>query len=440
MFALNRSTMGASAGATRRSAEEVAPRMALSDTSVRNAKPKQSPYKLADGKGLFLLVQPSGSRLWRMKYRVNGRDDAGLPKRVEKKLSLGTYPEIGLKEARELRDAARSQLANGIDPAVEKKRQRALQKVAAVNTFAATAKAFIEKSRRDGLSDATVLKREWLLRILEKPLGKRPISEVTPIEILAAVRPYEQANKHETACRALQFIGQIFRYAVANQLAPSDPTRDLRGALIRPTAKPRAAIVDEQGVSELLRAIDGYSGHPLTQIALRLSPLVFVRPGELRQAEWTEVDLEKAVWRIPLGRMKSRREHVVPLSRQAVELFRKAQQFTAGERYVFRGLRTRTRPMSENTIAAALRRLGYSGEEMSAHGFRAMASSLLNESGRWSPDAVERALAHKDRDRVRGLYHRGAHWNERVQMAQWWADYLDQLRERPTKARLMVAA
>jgi integrase len=402
--------------------------MALSVTTLRNAKPKARPYKLADEKGLFLLVQPSGGMLWRFKYRIDGRDAAGNPKRVEKKLGLGTFPEIGLKDARDLRDEARALLAKGIDPADKKRRDKQAAKVSAANTFSAVAKAYIEKNARDGLAEATVCKRKWFLSLLEKAIGHRPIAEIEPFAILDAVRPYEAAKNDEKAHRTLQFVGQVFRYAIANQLAPSDPTRDLRGALASRKPKHHAAILEPKRVGELLRAIDGYEGQPITRIAMQLSPYVFVRPGELRRAEWAEIDLETAVWRIPGSKMKGRQEHAVPLSKQAVALLRETGALTAGGRYVFPSIRTPADPMSENTVNAGLRRLGYTGDEMTAHGFRSTASTLLNESGKWSSDAIERALAHKDKDAVRAAYHRGAHWGERVEMAQWWADYLDMLR------------
>ncbi len=402
--------------------------MALSITTLRNVKPKAQPYKLADEKGLFLLVQPSGGMLWRMKYRIDGRDDEGNPKRIEKKLGLGTFPEVGLKEARQLRDRARELLAKGIDPAEKKRRDKHAAKVSAANSFSAVAKLYIDKNRREGLAEATIVKREWFLRLVEKPLGSRPIAEIQPFEVLEAVRPYEAAKNDEKAHRTLQFIGQVFRYAIACQLAPSDPTRDLRGALTSRKPKHLAAILEPKKAGELLRAVDGYDGNPLTLIALKLSAVLFVRPGELRRAEWAELDFGAAIWTIPAEKMKMRREHVVPLSSQAIELLREAEKFTGGGRYIFPSIRTHVRPMSENTVNAALRRLGFSGDEMTAHGFRAMASTLLNESGKWSPDAIERALAHKDTDGIRAAYHRGTHWAERVEMAQWWADYLDTLR------------
>lgn len=395
--------------------------MALTDSAIRALKPRDRAYKVSDEKGLYLQVTPAGGRLWRLKFRTPGG--------VEKKLSFGGYPDIGLKEARELRDRARSMVANGIDPADKKRRDKRAAKVSADNTFNAVARDYIAKNRRDGLSEATVAKREWFVRLVQRSLGGRPVSEIQPFEILDAVRPFEAAKNDEKAHRTLQFIGQVFRYAVANQIAASDPTRDLRGALASRKPKNLAAILEPSAVGELLRNIDAYKGAPLTTLALQLSPLVFVRPGELRRAEWSEIDLEAAVWRIPAAKMKAKIEHVVPLNRQAVAILRQAADLTAGGRYVFPSIRSRFDPMSENTVNAALRRLGYTGDEMTAHGFRSTASTLLNESGRWSPDAIERALAHKDKDLVRAAYHRGAHWQERVAMAQWWGDYLDSLRD-----------
>jgi integrase len=395
--------------------------VALTDSAIRVLKPRDKAYKVADEKGLYLQVTPTGGRLWRVKFRAQGG--------VEKKLSLGAYPDISLKSARELRDAARSMIARGVDPAEQKRRDRRAAKLAAANTFSAIAKDYIAKNARDGLADATVRKREWFLSLVEKSLGGRPIAEIQPFEVLDAVRPYEAAKNDEKAHRTLQFVGQVFRYAIANQLAPSDPTRDLRGALASRKPKHHAAILEPRRVGELLRAIEGYEGQPLTRLALQLSPLVFVRPGELRRAEWAEIDLEAAVWRIPAAKMKARAEHAVPLSAQAVAILRRAAELTCDGRFVFPSIRSADSPMSENTVNAAIRRLGYTGDEMTAHGFRAMASTLLNESGKWSPDAIERALAHKDKDTVRAAYHRGSHWQERVAMAQWWADHLDNLRE-----------
>lgn len=394
--------------------------MALTDSSIRSLKPRDKAYKVADEKGLYLLVTPAGGKLWKLKFR----NAVG----TEKKLSLGSYPELGLKDARRLRDEARSTLVSGVDPAEKKQFDKVTAKIKADNSFSVVAKTYIEKNKRDGKADATVRKREWFLSLVEKAIGSRPIADIQPIEVLNAVRPYEAAKNDEKAHRTLQFVGQVFRYAVANQLAPRDPTRDLRGALASRKPKHHAAILEPKKVGELLRAIDGYDGFPTTKFALLLSPLVFVRPGELRHAEWQEISLDEAVWRIPASKMKSRAEHAVPLSRQAVTILGSLKDLQGEGRYVFPSIRTPKSPMSENTVNAALRRMGFTGDEMTAHGFRAMASTLLNESGKWSADAIERALAHKDKDAVRAAYHRGQHWQERVDMAQWWADYLDTLR------------
>lgn len=395
--------------------------MVMTDTTLRSLKPAAKVYKVADEKGLYIQVTPAGGKLWKLKYR----NKVG----AEKKLSLGAYPDVSLKMARELRDTARARLAEGIDPAEQKQRDKRAAKVSAANSFEAVAKAYIAKNKRDGLADATVRKREWFLDLVRKRLGPRPIAEIEPYEILDAVRPFEAAKNDEKAHRTLQFIGQVFRFAVANQITKSDPTRDLRGALSSRKPRHLAAILEPTKVGELMRAIAGYDGQPITQLALKLSPYVFVRPGELRRAEWAEIDFKEAVWRIPAAKMKGRQEHVVPLAHQSNAILEQTREITGSGKYVFPSLGSWLRPMSENTINAALRRLGFGKDDMTAHGFRATASTLLNESGKWSPDAIERALAHKGKDQIRAAYHRGTHWEERVAMAQWWADYLDRLRD-----------
>lgn len=392
--------------------------MALTDTAIRNAKPGEKPKKMFDERGLFLLVQPSGGKLWRLKYRYLGK---------EKKLSLGRYPDVSLKVARERRDEARTLLANGTDPASVKAEIANERLEAAANTFSSIAEEYIAKIEKEGRAAITIKKTRWLLSLLEGDLCNRPITEITPAELLTTLQKVEVKGHLETARRMRSLSGRIFRYAVATSRGNSDPSALLRGALVAPTVKHHSAILEPAKVGELLRAIEGFSGQPLTHLALKLTPHVFVRPGELRRAEWSEFDLERAIWTITAEKMKMRDPHVVPLSRQALCLLEAAQAISAGQRYVFSSLYPGNRPMSENTINAALRRLGYSGKEMTAHGFRAMASTLLNESGRWSSDAIERALAHKDANAIRGIYHRGAHWDERVEMAQWWSDYLDRL-------------
>lgn len=393
--------------------------MPLSDTAIRNAQHGPKPIKLSDERGLFLLLQPSGGKLWRLKYRIMGK---------EKKLSLGVYPDISLKEARKRRDEARALIANGDDPAIVKQDAARQAKAAAANTFSAVGSEYIDRQAQDGRAAVTIGKTRWLFSLMEPDLGKRPIADITPAELLEVLQKVEGKGHHETARRMRSLSGRIFRYAVATSRATADPSALLKGALVVPKVAHHSAILEPKEVGALLRAIDGYSGQPLTCLALQLTPHVFVRPGELRRAEWGEFDLEKAIWAIPAEKMKMRNAHVVPLSRQSLEILEATRAISAGQRYVFSSLYPGKRPMSENTINAALRRLGFTGEEMTAHGFRAMASTLLNESGKWSPDAIERALAHKDGNAVRAVYHRGAHWAERVEMAQWWSDYLDSLR------------
>ena len=397
--------------------------MPLTDVAIRNSKPRDKPYKVGDTLGLFLLVQPSGGKLWRVKYRIDGK---------EKKLAIGIYPQVGLAEARRRRDAARELVAAGKDPGREKQREKVRSRIQAETTFDAIAAEFCQKRRRDGQKAwavSTATRSEYLLSLLKGSIGKLPITDIEPADVLIAVRKIERKGQLESARRTLQLAGAVFRYAVATARLPSDPTRDLRGALTAPTVTHYGAIIDPARVGELLRAIDGYEGQPITKLAMQLAPHVFVRPGELRHAEWSEFDFEGALWTIPAGKTKMRKDHLVPLSRQSIAILEDLRTLTGPHGYVFPSLRSRKRPMSDNTINAGLRRLGYSTDEMTAHGFRAMASTLLNESGKWHPDAIERALAHGDSDRVRAAYHRGAHWKERVAMAQWWSDHLDQLRK-----------
>lgn len=399
--------------------------MPLTDTAIRAAKPGQRPYKLGDSLGLFLLVQPSGGKLWRLKYRVDGR---------EKKVGFGTYSEVSLAEARRRRDEARELVAAGKDPSREKQRGKIRSRELSQNTFAGIAAEYCEKRKRDGSkpwAPATASRSEYLIGLLTPTIGRMAIGEIEPIDILSAIRKFEVKGNLESARRTLQLASAVFRYAVSTARLSSDPTRDLRGVLTSPNVTHYGAITDPTRVGQLLRAIDGYDGQGITIYALRIAPHVFVRPGELRHADWAEIDLDASVWIIPAEKMKMRKPHHVPLSRQATEIIREVKDITGPSGFIFPSIRTRTRPMSENTINGALRRLGYTTDEMTGHGFRAMASTLLNESGKWSSDAIERALAHGDADKVRAAYHRGAHWKERVEMAQWWSDHLDGLRAAP---------
>jgi integrase len=394
--------------------------MALTDTAIRLAKSGDTDRKLADEKGLYLLVTATGSKLWRLKYRIGGK---------EKKLALGAYPEIGLKDARARRDEARKVAQAGSDPALAKREARIAKRIAAGNTFAVVAEEYIAKLEAEGRADVTIGKTRWLLGKLAPALGSRPVSEISPHELLSVLKASERAGHRETARRLRSFASRVFRYAVATARATVDPAQPLLGALIAPVAKHHAAITDPVELGGLLRAIESYSGQPITKLAMQFTAHVFQRPGEVRQAEWSEIDFDKAVWTIPAARMKQRQPHRVPLSQQAISILGEARAVSGDGRFVFPKLGSSLKPMCENAINGALRRMDYGPDQMTAHGFRSTASTLLNESGKWNPDAIERALSHADGDQVRAAYHRGAHWPERVAMAQWWSEHLAVLRD-----------
>lgn len=388
----------------------------LTEVAIRNAKPREKPYKLFDGEGLFLLVTTAGARHWRFKYRYAGR---------EKLISLGSYPAIPLKLARERRLEARTLVAREIDPSAKRKAERD----ASSDTFKAIATEWLDLQRKK-LSPSTLKKSTWVLeRLLYPYIGTKPVAAITAPDILTALRRTEVRGKHETTHRAKQVAGVVFRYAIATGRAERDPTTDLRGALAPVVTTNRAAITQPARIGQLLRAIDGYEGQLTTEIALRLAPYVFVRPGELRNARWEDIELggQHPQWRLPAAQTKMKDEHIVPLSTQAVALLKELHPLTGPNGLVFPSLRAGSRPISENTINAALRRLGYSREEMCSHGFRAMASTNLNELG-YSPDVIELQLAHKERNKVRAAYNRAQRLVERRQMMQAWADFLDTLR------------
>lgn len=385
----------------------------LTNAAIKAAKPG----KLFDGGGLYLDVRPGGSRYWRMKYRHAGK---------ERLLSFGVYPEVALAEARRRRDAAREVLRDGKDPGVLRRAHRLAATEAAANSFEAVGREWLATQQKK-LAPATYKKSEWLLNNVWPWLGPKPIAEIDAAMLLAALRRIEARGAHETAHRTKDKCGQVFRFAIATGRATRNPSAELRGALAPVVRTSRAAITDPTIMGELLRAIDGYGGQYATCCALRLAPLVFVRPGELRQAEWTELDLDAAVWRIPAGKMKMREAHVVPLASQAVAILRDLEPLTGKGRYVFPSSRTGDRPMSENTVNAALRRLGFDKDTMTGHGFRAMASTALNELG-WAPDVIERQLAHAERNKVRSAYNRAQYMIERRRMMSAWADYLEGLR------------
>ena len=394
--------------------------MPLTDTAIRNAKPKGKSYKLADGFGLYLLVNPTGSRLWRMKYRIEGR---------EKLLAIGSYPAVPLAKARERRDTARKALAEGADPSALKKQAREDARAAPTNTFRAVAEEHQAKLAREGRAEVTLAKRRWLLDFVHPLIGDRDVSTVTSAEVLQALRQVEATGHHETARRLRAVVGSVFRYAIATARAENDPTFALRGALTTPKVRHRPAVTTSSDLSRVLRAIDGYQGQAAARAALRLMPILFSRPGELRAARWPEFDLDKAIWSVPAERMKMRRAHRVPLPPQAVAILEELKAVTGREDYVFPCIGAARKSISENTLNGALRRLGIGPDVATAHGFRATASTLLNESGLWNPDAIERQLAHAENHEVRRAYLRGEHWEERVRMMAWWADYLNSLRE-----------
>ena len=397
--------------------------MALSDTRVKSLKAGVKPdgtatsktYRVTDEKGLYIEITPKGGKRWRFKYRFGGK---------EKLLSLGVYPEIALKEARNRRDIHRRQVAEGIDPSDLRKAEK--QSTGEQNSFEAVAREWHNKfsaTWSESHSSRTIIRLEqntfpWL--------GGKNINDITATELLTVLRRVESRGALETAHRVNQICGQVFRYAIATGRAERDPAADLKGALPPAKAKHHPSITEHIKVGGLIRAIQGFTGTIITATALKLSPLVFVRPGELRQAEWSEIYLGKAEWRIPAEKMKMRVVHIVPLSKQAVSVLREIEPITGRGKYVFPSNRTITRPMSDNTINAALRRLGYTKDEMTAHGFRSMASTILNEQG-WHGDAIERQLAHSEGNGVRAAYNYAQHLPERKKMMQAWADYLDEL-------------
>lgn len=392
--------------------------MALSFAAVNAAKGKTKPYKLADSRGLYLLVAPEGGRYWRMNYRFDAK---------QRTLAFGVYPDVGLADARAKRDAARKLLAEGIDPPAKRRQEEAQAKAKAENTFKAVATEWLAKCEAEGRSPATLRKLSWLLEFTYPALGERAIDEITAPDLLAVLRTVEVRGRHESARRLRGTCGTVFRYAIATGRAERDISADLIGALVAPKVVHRAAVLEPKAVGQLLRAIDGYDGQPTVQIALRLAPHLFARPGELRLAEWEEFDPDEALWNIPASKTKMRRPHRVPLSKQVIALLEHLAKISGDGRYLFPSVRSASRSMSDNTLNAALRRLGYDKTQMTAHGFRAMASTLLNESGRWHPDAIERQLAHIEKNEVRRAYARGEHWADRVAMMQYWSDYLEQL-------------
>lgn len=394
--------------------------MALTDTFVKQVKHTGKPAgdKHTDSKGMYLLVKAAG-KYWRMDY-------AHADKR--KTLALGVYPDVSLAQARQARDKARKLLAQGIDPSTAKREDKQATAAAAANTFDLVAREWLAKTAADRQVTTQDKITAWLEKDVIPYIGKMPISAIGPRDVLAALRKMEARGALDSVQRVKQVCGQVFRYAVATGSAERDVTQDLKGALATAVPKHFSAITEPKQAGELLRSIFAYTGHPCTLAALKLSPLVFVRPGELRQAEWAEIDLEAAEWRIPASKMKMRVDHLVPLSAQAVEILRSVQPITGHGQYVFPSLRTGERPMSENTINAALRGMGYAKEVHSAHGFRAMARTIMDEVLGERVDLIEHQMAHAVKDANGRAYNRTAHLPARRVMMQTWADYLDKLR------------
>lgn len=412
--------------------------MALTDLACRTAKTQEKPLKLNDERGLMLLVTPKGSKWWRFRYKFQGKGQM---------LSLGVYPDVSLKEARARRDEARTLIADGVNPSVKRKVEKLERAEANGNSFELWAKQWMEAQTRVW----TQRHAERVLRDFERDIfpaiGTRPVSEVEPKELLRVLKQVEERGALVTAKRLRQCCGAVFRFAVAHGVAKYDPSSVLVGALRSARPEHHATITDPAAIGELLRAISAYNGTFVARSALKLAPLVFVRTGELREAQWSEFDLDAAEWRIPAERMKMRAPHIVPLSKQAIAILQELQHFTGKPMplkphlplYLFPSERTRERPMSNNTILAALRRMGYAAGEMTGHGFRSMASTLLNEHG-WNRDAIERQLAHGERDKVRAAYNYAEHLPERRRMMQAWADYLDQLSQGTKKVVPLQAA
>lgn len=413
--------------------------MALTEFRIKALRPRATLYRVADGKGLCVEVTPSGSKLWRYRYRHANKATM---------VSFGAWPEVSLAAARERHMEARAVLRLGVAPAAERQATKTRAVHAAANTFGAIALEWFGKQVA-GMAQATQKKARLHLGLphakeampnrlpRQRPLipptfSLRPIRDLGPVDVLAVLRPVETKGHMETAHRMQQRISQVFRYAIATGRAERDPTTDIRGALAPVVSTSRAALTNPLDISRLLRALEGYEGKPATRAALRLSPLLFVRPGELRAMEWVEIDWDAAEWRIPAAKMKMKQNHTVPLSDQALAVLRELQAVTGGYRFAFPGAWSDEKPMSDGAVNRALRSMGFDGDTHTGHGFRAMASTRLNEMG-WAPDVIERQLAHAERNKVRAAYNRASYMEERHQMMQQWADYLDMLKADPGK-------
>jgi len=395
--------------------------------AIEKARPRAKPYKLSDGNGLHLLVEPNGSKLWRFRYHYD---------RKEKMMSLGSFPEVSLASARTKRDEARKLVAAGTDPLQQKLLDKIAAAASAKNTFGAIVEDYLEELAEKGVAESTMTKNRWLLQELAQPLSKRPITEIKPAEILPILKRVEKSGRRETARRLRGAIGTVFRYAIANLKAENDPTFALRGSLLAPKVQHRPAITDERQLGALMVSIDEYDGWPTVRAALQLIALTMTRPVEIRLMRRSEINWPKATWHIPAERMKMRRPHDVPLSKQALGVLRDIWDLSHGEGLVLPSVRSTVKPLSENAMNSALRRMGYTKDQMCPHGFRSSASTILNERGH-DNDVIETALAHMDEDEVRRAYNRAKYWPQRVKLLQDWADLLDEFRK--FSASAMVA-
>lgn len=390
----------------------------LTQVAVQAAKSRERPYKLSDGGGLFLLIETNGSKLWRFRYQFD---------RKEKMLSLGSFPDVTIAQARTKRDEARAVLSSGVDPARKREQDRIIASIAASNTFGVIVSEYIARLQNENTAASTISKNKWLLEDLAAPLTKRPIAEITPTEILQILQRIEKSGRRDTAHRLRGTLGSVFRFAVVTQRAPLDPTTALKGALLKVEVKHRAAITDERKLGALMLSIDEYDGWPTLRAALLLLALTMVRPGEVRHMRKSEIVFPKALWRIPAERMKMRKPFDVPLSRQALAIVREMWDLTPGNGLLLPSIRSASKPLSENAMNSALRRMGYGKDEVTAHGFRSSASTILNERG-FDDDVIEAALAHEEEDDVRRAYNRATYLKERMVLMQQWADLLDEFR------------
>ncbi len=393
--------------------------MPLTDVKIRKAKPRPKSYKMSDGGGLFLLVRPGGGKLWQQKYRFLGR---------ERLLSHGQYPAVTLAQARQKRDEAHAMLAEDRDPGVQKKLDKIAAETLTRTTFKLIAEEHLDNMRDRNLAPATVTKNEWLLMKLAEPLHKRPVSEITPAEVLHLLQRIERSGRRETARRLRSMMSGVFRHAIVTLRAEVDPTEPLKGAIRPPKVVNRSAITDETAFGALLRDLENFTGYYVTPLAMKFQILTMTRPGEVRGATIHEVDRDERTWTLPPERMKMRRPHVIPLSRQAFEIVDELWPGIAGVELIFPSVLSNRRKLSENTFNSALRRLGYEKEEVTAHGFRATASTILNDRG-FDPEVIEAALAHQDKNEIRRAYNRATYFDQRVELMQTWADLVDGFRD-----------